>query len=200
MENEYDDDDESADERIKATAIDLGKPFENPKDRERLVEYIKEADVIWGWDTETDNLSIFYGVDMLESIVKHQEGVPLALGCVKYRNSTDELEQLCGLIAAVKGSHCYGGEQAGPAAATERRKQKDEKFYSRYEALKSARQLIQLLKSYHEDGHVKFTELSIRFGEKDLVFTPDEYFAFALKGVQEAIDDATPDEFKGKAR
>jgi hypothetical protein len=60
-------------------------------------------------------------------------------------------------------------------------------YYSVQEALRAAEQLIQLLQSEHEHGHFQLEDVTLQAEDAALVFAGEEYLAFALRGVQEAI-------------
>ncbi|MHC1763827.1 MAG: hypothetical protein AB9869_05895 [Verrucomicrobiia bacterium] len=59
-------------------------------------------------------------------------------------------------------------------------------YYSAYEALKAADQLIELLQREHERGFFQLEDVILRSENTDFVFTGPEYLAFARRGVQEA--------------
>jgi hypothetical protein len=67
-------------------------------------------------------------------------------------------------------------------------------YYSAYEALKAAEQLIDLLQREHKRGVFQLEDVILRNEDTDLVFTGAEYLAFARRGVQEALNSARPAE------
>lgn len=60
-------------------------------------------------------------------------------------------------------------------------------YYSTREALKAADQLIELLRREHQRGYFQLEDVILRGEETDLVFTGDEYLAFAQRGVRDAL-------------
>ena len=63
-------------------------------------------------------------------------------------------------------------------------------YYSSYEALKAAEQLIELLQREHERGFFQLEDVILRSEDNDLVFTGAQYLAFARRGVQDALGNA----------
>jgi hypothetical protein len=65
-------------------------------------------------------------------------------------------------------------------------------YYSPYEALRAAEQLIELLQREHERGYFRLEDVTLRSEEQDVVFSGAEYLAFARRGIQEAVASARP--------
>jgi hypothetical protein len=90
--------DENGDEPILVTLI------ENPELRGHLLK----ADIIFGMDCFTHERSLFFGLERLKKIVASGNAEELQDISILYDSRTDQLEYLCGFVATVKGSHCYG--------------------------------------------------------------------------------------------
>ena len=97
---------------IKEAAIPISELFrETPTNVEvvnqELVDHFDQADVIWGWDTSTGNLMVFYGPGTLQKIARGNRASKLRLFSVKFDGFTDELELLCAFCKVRKGSCDY---------------------------------------------------------------------------------------------
>jgi hypothetical protein len=70
--------------------------------------------------------------------------------------------------------------------------QKTEGLYSQSEGLKAAKRLVRALETLIRDGSVKLENPQILFGNKNVKFTKQEYFALAKKALDQSIEQARP--------
>ena len=84
------------------------REIENPKVREAM----KEAGIIWGCDTASDNVSLFYGRDRLEDIAQDSTSKFDTRKIIAFELDfrTGELEDLYAAIEVLCGSCCYESE------------------------------------------------------------------------------------------
>ena len=72
-------------------------------------------------------------------------------------------------------------------------------YYSLHQALRAAEQLIGILRQDHERGLFELSEVKIRSGDTDLVFSGAEYLAFAERGIQDAVAMTKPRKTESEA-
>ncbi len=82
--------------------------IEEPDIREQM----KEAGLIWGCDTASDCVALFYGREMLEDISKGRDSEfdPQITIAFELDFRTEELEYLCAAVQKLRGAHCYQSE------------------------------------------------------------------------------------------
>lgn len=68
---------------------------------------LKNVDVIFGHDTETGNVFLAYGKDLIETVIASGEGRSVRIGQIDLKQSTDELEMLLACVQVAKGKHDY---------------------------------------------------------------------------------------------
>ncbi len=72
-------------------------------------EWIRHADVIYGFDTASDGVGIFFGREIIEDIAKGRQDefdAKLTLAFT-LRFGSQELEALCATVQDLKGRHTY---------------------------------------------------------------------------------------------
>lgn len=96
--------DELRDDELMAMAIpvrELGDP--------EIRQLVSQAGIVWGFDTYTGELSLFYGKEMLEDIAigRDSEFDPQMMVVFAIDARTVELEYLYAAVERLKGSCCY---------------------------------------------------------------------------------------------
>jgi hypothetical protein len=79
-------------------------------------EEVKKANVIWGYDTVRDRMTLFYGKDFLERIINEdgdEDTYPIQK-VFEYDQRTDSLAWLVAAVQVLKGSDCYEAGIGGP--------------------------------------------------------------------------------------
>jgi hypothetical protein len=76
----------------------------------KVVEVLREAELVIGRDVDTQNTFILFGREALDAIVLSGETSQLWTLCIELDQDTEEPEMACALMKVVKGSHNY---QAG---------------------------------------------------------------------------------------
>ena len=74
-----------------------------------LLRLLKAADLVWGYDTTRQTLSMFYGKERMDDISRGQadEFGPSQMIVFSLDFATDELEQFIAIVEELKGSCCY---------------------------------------------------------------------------------------------
>lgn len=89
---------------IRARAI----PFTRIEEA-KVREWIRQADVIYGLDSASDGIAIFYGREIIEDIAKGRQDefdAKLTLAFT-LRFCSQDLEALCATVQDLKGRHTY---------------------------------------------------------------------------------------------
>ena len=75
-------------------------------------EQMKDAGLIWGCDTASDCVALFYGREMLEDIAKGRDSEFDAQAHIAFELDfrTEDLEYLCAAVQTHRGAHCYQSE------------------------------------------------------------------------------------------
>ena len=89
---------------VRKGAIPL-KRIGEPEIRERL----RDADLIYGCDTASDSISLFYGKDFCEELEKSSEARTVRTVSFELDFRTSEPAFLCAEVKALRGKHDYVG-------------------------------------------------------------------------------------------
>lgn len=89
---------------IRARAIPVARIEED-----QVREWIRQADVIYGFDSASDGVGIFFGREIIEDIAKGRQDefdAKLTLAFM-LRFGSEDLKTLCATVRNLKGRHTY---------------------------------------------------------------------------------------------
>ena len=89
---------------VRKEAIPL-KRIGEPEIRERL----RDADLIYGCDTASDSISLFYGKEFCEELEKSSEAREIRVVSFELDFRTSEPAFLCAEVKSLRGKHDYVG-------------------------------------------------------------------------------------------
>ena len=88
-------------------SFDIKDCFASLEAQNRTIALFKETDVILGHGTDTDNVFVVYGRELLQTIAAGKDGKECTILTVDLRQSTSELEMLLAAVKVAKGFDDY---------------------------------------------------------------------------------------------